>query len=170
MDKSSARIVIAVSKTKIVVILLAGLVLTGVGVALIFQDQDPVAKVIGWASVIFFGACLVMGFIKLFDSKPGLIIDETGINDNSLSIKTGAIRWEDIQDIDELHIHNQSFIRIYLKDPERHIERLSGASKKMAQLNHKLYGSPYSISASTLKIPHQDLLMLLRERRKRFNG
>ena len=167
MDISSPRIVIAVSKTKIVIILLAGLVLVAVGVALIYQDSDPIAKTIGWASVIFFGACLIMGLIKLFDSKPGLIIDETGISDNSLSIKTGAIRWEDILEIDEINIHNQSFIRIYLKEPERHIEKLSGPSKKMAQLNHKLYGSPYSISASTLKCEHQDLLMLLRERLSR---
>lgn len=51
------------------------------------------------ASVIFFGLVAVTMFRKFSDKKPGLIINNQGITDNSSGVSAGLIPWNDIDKI-----------------------------------------------------------------------
>ena len=84
------RTEIPVGKKKIVIILLGGLILIAGGLWLalnpenfipnIFRIRNPdVIRFWGIVGTLFFGLALAYGIKKLFDKRPGLIIDENGI-------------------------------------------------------------------------------------------
>jgi len=66
----------------------------------------------GYASIIFFGLCTVFLIRKLPDTKPGLVIDSTGLFDNSGALSAGLILWEDIENISVLEIHKQKLLML----------------------------------------------------------
>jgi hypothetical protein len=119
------------------------------------------STIMGLAGVYFFTR-------KLLDNKPGLIINEKGIHDNTSIFKFGWIPWSDIADIYEHSIQasiasKQYFITIGLKNPEEYIVReVSPIKRKLMQVNANSYGSPVHISTNGLKINHHELLELLR--------
>jgi hypothetical protein len=55
----------------------------------------------GLAGIIFFGFVGFYLLKKLFNKKPGLIISNSGIVDNSSGISVGFIPWSDIKEIKE---------------------------------------------------------------------
>lgn len=58
--------------------------------------------VISIAAILFFGLIAVYIIRKLPDNKPGLIIDQLGITDNSGGLSAGQILWTDIENISVL--------------------------------------------------------------------
>lgn len=52
--------------------------------------------VVGWASVIFFGLCGIVGLTKLLDKKPALQFTKMGVIDNASGVSAGLIPWSDI--------------------------------------------------------------------------
>jgi hypothetical protein len=55
----------------------------------------------------------------------------------------------------------QKFVVVHLKNPAGHIEGLSGATKKMAQMNLESFGSPVSVLSSGLDIDFDSMADLL---------
>jgi hypothetical protein len=102
---------------------------------------------------------------KLFDSKPGLVIDENGIYDHTSAFNFGFIPWTDISQIGENSAGiaaKQRFVMIILINPDKYIQReKSFLKRKLLSANAGTYGSPVHISANGLKTSHDDLLQLL---------
>ncbi|MEZ4883601.1 MAG: STM3941 family protein [Chitinophagales bacterium] len=111
---------------------------------------------------------------KLFDKKPGLVIDELGIIDNSGGLSIGRIYWTDIIDIYEYTVQvgiasKQRFVAITLQNPKDYIARQANPlKKKIMQSNEKYMGTPVSISANGLKISFDELLILIEEKMQNF--
>lgn len=123
------------------------------------------AKVTGVFGLLFFGAGFVFVWKKVNDTKPGLVIDETGVLDNSSGVSAGLIPWNDIIDIKSEKVFNQRFLMIIVRNPAIYIEQQQNVIKKKAmQMNFKNYGSPISIPSSTLDYNFDDLRHLLSER------
>jgi hypothetical protein len=119
----------------------------------------------GYASIIFFGFCAVILISKLPDKKPGLIIDDTGLTDNSSGLSAGHILWTDIKNIYVLEIHKQRLLMLEVSNPQDYIDRQNNLFKRKGMaLNYRMYGTPLSITANGLKIPFQELLVLVTER------
>lgn len=131
-----------------------------------------VIRILGSISILFFGIIGVSIGKKFFDKKMGLIIDDQGITDNSSGNSVGLIEWEDIVGIDHLEVATNKFLLIKTDKPEKYIEKAkSWLSKRAMKTNYKMYGSPISISASSLKIGFHELETLLNtEFRKRKAG
>src|SRR5262245_12045755 len=72
-------------------------------------------------SIVVFGIYLFSK--KLFDKKPGLIINEQGIYDNSSAFRFGLVPWSDILQVHERTVQKQHFVTIGLVDPEKYISR-----------------------------------------------
>lgn len=118
--------------------------------------------VISIAGILFFGLIAVYIIRKLPDNKPGLIIDQLGITDNSGGLSAGQILWTDIENISVFEINRQKLILLQVKNPEDYINRQSSAFKrKLMQINFNSYGSPVSISANSLQIGFNELLSIL---------
>lgn len=119
--------------------------------------------VIGIISILFFGGIAILVIRKFFDQRPGLVIDEQGINDNSGGLSAGQILWADIEDFSVLQIQRQRLILILVKNPQDYLDRQSnGWKRKLMAMNYRQYGTPLSISTNGLKISFATLLEILK--------
>lgn len=169
---------IKLSKVKILLLLIGATLFVIFGVlftinpdqfqSIIFSNVEAI-RVVGIASVAFFGLCLVLILIKLFDNKAGLIIDPSGITDNSNTTSIGLIEWGDIIGIRTIRVFSTKMIMLQVENPEKYIERAkSGIFKRTMKVNYKMYGSPISITSSSLKVKFEDLeKLMLKEFEKR---
>ena len=130
--------------------------------------SSPMIKYsIAVSGIVFFGFLGVMYLFKLRDRKPGLVIDENGIIDNSGGLAAGFIPWTDIEKISIEKVMKQQFLVIAVKNPEFYIDNQKSLLKKKGmQYNLSSYGSPIAISTNTLNCKLPELLNLLEERNK----
>lgn len=171
MVTSGQRIEIALSKKKIFLMLIGALVFVAIGLWFVispptisnsYWGNPTKIAIAGYASIVFFGLCAFVLIKKLPDNKPGLVIDETGLTDNSSGVSAGKILWSDMEDISVIEIHRQKLIMLQVKNPQDYIDKqTNGFKRKMMQMNYKMYGTPLSITSNGLKISFDELLSTL---------
>ena len=104
----------------------------------------PVATmVIGWASIIFFGLCGVIGLTRLFDTRELLHIGSAGISFTPWSEKT--IPWSAIIDVTIWSHRRQRVIVLHLANPARFPSK-AGLANMLTGLNRTLTGGDVCIS------------------------
>lgn len=172
--KNEQQIEIPLSKSKMKISLFGSLTFVGLGLVFIFfsaKISTPffsslmVIKVLGIISVLFFGIIAGILVRKLSDGKPGLIINNQGITDNSSGVSAGLVLWTDVEEIKVSQVMSQKFLMVIVKNPEYYLDKVSNPLKRnMMKLNFKSYGSPISISANALQIDFDDLERLLEEK------
>jgi hypothetical protein len=164
------RIEIKLSKKKAVLTFLGAVAFVAVGIWMIdvadSQHRYPptLLSVTGYSSIIFFGAAGLYVFYKLFDSKPGLIIDKEGIHDNSNGSSAQLIKWEQIKGLKIEQVMSTKFILIDIHDPEGFMEKTGGLTKRLMKGNYKMYGTPISIISNSLNCNTDHLFKIISER------
>ncbi len=156
---------IPISQGKIILLLLgvAMFVLLGFWLSIdpyLFADgwEAQFVRAVGIISILFFGACGLFGFKRLFVNPIGLIIDEKGITDRTNATSIGLVKWEDIITIKTLQVYTNWFLVIYVQNPQDYINKAPNRFiKGTMKANHKLYGSPISIVSTTLAIDFNSL-------------
>lgn len=104
---------------------------------------------------------------KVFNKKPGLIIDNDGIADGSLGVMFPKVGWSQITEIGHLENNGDHFIKLTIKDPEKYIAAEANPLKrKMLEMNYNTLHTPVNIAASRLKIDFQELLALVKSKRE----
>lgn len=100
---------------------------------------------------VFFAVCAVLCaysaviFTKrLIKNKPLIILDESGITDNSSDI--GFVPWNDVKRIYLVTMKHNKLIQVELEIPEKYLYRLSGLAREAVGLNMKLGYQPISFS------------------------
>ena len=181
----NTKIEIPLSKNKITGITISSFVFVIAGIwlfinandfqnhPLIFFRNPIVVKIMGIAGTLFFTATGIFGIKKLFDKKPGLIIDQNGITNNSNTTGIGLIKWQDILEIKTSQVMTTKFLLIKVKNPEKYIAKVkSGLKAKLMKYNLKYSGTPLSISSNTLKYDFkklQDLIQTEFDKHKNIN-
>jgi hypothetical protein len=113
--------------------------------------NEIVLKMIGGVGVLFFGAIGIFLIIKLSDKRPGLVLDASGITDNSHGASAGFIPWSDITQITTKQVMATKFLLIHVKKPEAFISKAESKMKaRLMQANLKTYGTPLSITSNSL--------------------
>jgi hypothetical protein len=169
-------VIIKLSKSKIALLTIGSalFVLAGIWMLLNADEQTRrspiVLKIVGVAAILFFGICFIYSIIKLFDNKPGLIVDDKGITDNSSGVAAGFIPWKKIKSIKVIEIKSTRFLLIYTSNPESYLNDKNTFKKKMMQLNNKMYGTPVNISSNSLKFKFDDLEQLLQSCLERYKA
>lgn len=164
------RIEIKLSKKKVVLTFLGAVAFVVAGIWMIdvadnqHRYHPTSLKVTGYSSIIFFGAVGLYGFYKLFDSKPGLIIDKEGIHDNSNASSAHLIKWKQIKGIKIEQVMSTKFILIDIHDPEDFIESTKGLKKRLMKGNYMKYGTPISIISNSLNCNTDYLFKIISER------
>lgn len=164
---SETEILVPLSKGKLILLTIGGFAFAAVCVWLwtIADDQvrrDPTfVRVIAVVGAFFFGLCGIFGAVKMFDRKPGMIIDYQGIVDNSSMVSAGRVPWEDILGFRVTSTAGQRFLTIDLADPQRYASRGNFLQRRLNASNVKLVGSPLNISSNTLKIDLDKLSQIL---------
>ena len=174
MTTTAQRIEIALSKKKILLMLLGSLAFFALGLWFIISPQtisssnggSPTTIVIAaYATILFFGLSIFVLIKKLLDSKPGIIIDQICLTDNSSGMSAGHILWSDIEDISVIEIQRQKLIMLQVRNPLDYIDKqTSGLKRKMMQMNYKMYGTPIIITSNGLKISFEELLSILTDK------
>lgn len=163
---------IPLSKTKIILLLIGALIfILGDAWGVIDPERfssitfsKNAVSISGLAGVLFFGLCFVFIAKKVFSRKPGLIINNDGIIDNSNATSVGLIAWDDITGMKPLEIASSKILVIMTSNPEKYIEHSKNIiSKKAMKANYKMYGSPLSIISNSLKIKFSELENLIEE-------
>ena len=171
------QIEIPLSKTKLILMLAGAIIFVLSGIWFVSKPKELSAQsfhyspesifIVGLVSILFFGICAIFIFRKIADNKPGLIINDKGIIDNSGATSIGLILWHDISEIRRGNVAGQDFIIVIVSNPEEYINRQSSfIPKKAMEMNYKMYGSPISISANGLKYNFNDLYDIIL---KKFN-
>ena len=173
MTNTTEQIEIPLSKKKLILMLIGSIGFVTAGLWFVinpptisnpFFGNPTVIFVTGIASVLFFGLCAVYIARKLPDNKPGLIIDNVGLTDNSSGVSAGQILWDDIENISVIEIHRQKLIMLQVKNPQDYIDKqTSGFKRKMMQMNFSMYGTPLSITSNSLQIKFDELLKILND-------
>jgi hypothetical protein len=171
MTNTTGQIEIQLSKKKLILMLVGSIAFVLLGLWLISEadnltgwraNNPTYTRIIGIAGVLFFGVCAVYIGRKLPDNKPGLIIDDVGLTDNSSGVSAGQILWSDVKNIKVIEIHRQKLIMLKVKNPHDYIDRqTSGLKRKMMKMNFNMYGTPLSITANSLQIKFDELLNIL---------
>jgi hypothetical protein len=171
MTFTTGRTEIALSKSKMLFLLLGAIGFVAAGFWFVIDPPeirnafwgDPTKlAILGYASILFFGAGAIYLIGKLRDNKPGLIIDDTGLVDNSGALSVGHIPWLDIENISVFEMNRQKLIMLHVANPQHYIDRQKNTFKrKLMAMNHRMYGTPVSISVNGLKTSFDDLMALL---------
>lgn len=173
MTNTTGQIEIPLSKKKMILMLIGSIGFVAAGLWFVinpptisnpFFGNPTVIFVTGIASILFFGLCAVYIARKLPENKPGLIIDNIGLTDNSSGVSAGQILWSDIENISVIEIHRQKLIMLHVKNPQEYIDRqTSGFKRKMMQMNFNMYETPLSITSNSLQIKFGELLNILND-------
>ena len=160
------NIEIGLSKTKLILMFLASLAFVTLGIQFTIHPENYISfrysspeliKIVGIITILFFPLGIIYSLVKIFDKKKGLIIDKNGITDNSSGYSNGLIVWKDIISINVTKVKSTSFLLIIVKNPVEYIGKANYIKALVMKLNYKLYGTPISISSTSLKIDFEDL-------------
>ncbi len=167
MNTLKKETVIPLSKTKIVLLTLGSLVFVAGGAWMWTFGGPEITmdtlfyKIISLAAVLFFGMTGIYGLTKLFDNKPGLVINQQGLIDNSSAVSGKLIKWSDIEGLEISQIQSTKFILIFVHNPQHYIDQASYVGRFWMKMNHKTYGTPLSISSNSLKCNFDELVVLI---------
>ena|SRR5438552_14958580 len=104
-----------------------------VAVGVFILHENPI---VGWITIVFFGACALMGVRQLFDSRLRLVIDDSGVWDRMLAV--GVIEWPDIRSAFIKTTSGHAFVCLELRDPVKYTTRLSPIVRRTVTLNRSL--------------------------------
>ena len=168
-NDATTEVAIPLSQRKIILLLLGSIafVLGSVWMWSIADTQSHYRPLyvrgVAVAGAIFFGCCMIYGSIKLFDSRPGLIIDREGIFDNSSAVSAGRVSWCEITAIKISGVRRQRFVVIEVVDSRKYVERGGAFRRILNAVNAKMMGSPICISANSLTMTFDELVYALTE-------
>jgi hypothetical protein len=168
---SNSETIIALSKTKLLLLILGACGFVVIGAWLWSLDETTIRSQhrfnspvlvygIGLVSILFFGLCGVFAIRKLFDKRPGLIFNSSGLVDNASGVSAGFIPWSEVIGSEIFEIQNQKTLLIKVKNPEQYIERGGPLRRTLNRANYKMSGSPIGIPSNALKVNFAELCAL----------
>lgn len=177
--------VIELSKTKIALLVLGSCAFVAAGAWLLTLDaaevrsgrsfrlffNDPwVVRGAGVASVVAFGLLGLYGLGKLFDKRPGLVLNESGIVDNASAVAAGFIPWSEVLGAGVFEVQKQKMLVIGVRDPQKYIGRGGALRRALNEANYKMSGSPIAISSVALKVDFSELVSLFERYEQKYGA
>lgn len=172
MNKNMQETVIKLSKNKLIILLLASIGFVVISLLFILYPKnfisfiffsERIIKNIGYVGLPFFGLVSILLFKKLFDNKPGLIINAKGITDNTNSSSIGLIKWSDITKISQKKVVSTKFLLVEIRNPEDYIKKANRLKKLTLKQNLSTYGTPITLTSVGLQCSFEELERLILE-------
>lgn len=173
------ELVIKLSKSKAILMILGSFGFVAAGYWLFTMDAAAMKEMpiddplfihgVGIVSMVFFSLTGIIGIRKLFDKRPGLVLNSAGIIDNSSGLSAGFIPWSEITGAETYEVRRQKMLIIKVRNPEEFIQRGNVLRQAMVKMGSKLSGSPIAITSNTLKINFQELLATFAQYHKKYS-
>ena len=162
---------IPLSKSKVLFLLVISIIFLVMGYWLYGMDAAEIESRRRYNSPAFVHGIGIAAFImgtfgcivavrKLFDTTPGLVLDENGLTDNSSAFSAGFIPWNEIAGIEVRQVQRQRILYILLADPEAYIAKFSPLKQKLMRLNMRMAPSPVAVISNSLSVSFDELLDL----------
>jgi hypothetical protein len=168
MQNGAMRVAVARSRAKSTACLLGCALFVAASLAII-AEGSALTLIVGAVGVLTFVGFGIGWIVVLLRAGPGLVVDETGFDDTSSITAVGRVLWADVTTVSQLSISWTSFVVIGVRDPELYLTRLRGLPRFAAIANNRLFGSPVTISAVSLKISFANLSTLLAEGLRKYH-
>ena len=170
---------IALSKGKMLLLLAGSCLFVALGYCLLQMSDAQIAtlrrfnapwfvRAIGVTSIVFFGFCGLFVCKKLFDQRPGLLLNAQGLYDNASALAAGFIPWSDIAGFGVYEVNGQKMLVVKLHEPKKYIASGNMLRHKINRINTSMCGSPVVISANTLQIGFDELQTTCRHYRAKY--
>jgi len=171
---------ISLSKLKFIWVILLAIAGVALGINLLSITPHPTIpllnssifiQIIAGANILFWGLAVIFMLVKLLDSRPGLIITEQGLRDNTALINAGFIPWSDVEAIETRKMWRQKYVCIIVNNPEDYIQKHTNSlARRNVAKNFKAFRTPIQISAGHLQISLLELLSLLNNQLKEYQA
>ncbi|MDU5511628.1 STM3941 family protein [Enterococcus gilvus] len=116
-------------------------------------ETQYVLMAVGIIGFLFFGACELFIIKQVFLGKKLVVLTDAGFYDYSsaLATKDKLILWKEIDKIENKSMVNQSFVSVYLKEPEQFLSGLSSLQRKAIAANVKMGFGEINITLQSAK-------------------
>ncbi len=159
------RFVVYPSRSKLALFLLGAAAFVAVGVWMFSvawtgeSDEYPPSLlfVFGTLAILFFGAGLMWGLVRLVAPKPAVLLDNEGLHDHASLTSAGFIPWSEIELVVNLSMGRQRMLSIQVRDPETLVARTSGLKRLALRANLKMSTTPFHIPQTLLPIRVKEL-------------
>jgi hypothetical protein len=174
MIDTTRTIEIRQSPWRMLMLIAGALAFVVLGLALIFGWMDErrsghFVQAIGWISVVFFGACGLVGAWRLVSVRgPVVTISPAGIRDVRVAKET--IPWRVIHDISTWEYQRQ---KVMVLDVDPAVERrltLSMVARMSRRANASLGADGLCVAATGLSMRYDDLLATTRAYAEAYGG
>ena len=129
----------------------------------IIAQGSAVTLVVGAVGLLTFAGFGIGWIVLLLRAGPGLVVDDTGFNDDSSAVAVGRVAWSDVTSVSERSLFRTSFVVVNVREPRTYVARLGRLARLAATANRRLFGSPVTVASVGLKTSFSSLSMLLRE-------
>ena len=182
---SADETIIELSKTKMALLLLAACAFVAAGAWMLtldaadiragrsfrfFFNEPAFAYGLGVASILCFGFLGVVAVRKMFDKKPGLVLNSSGVFDNASGASAGLIPWPEVVGSEVIEIQGQKMLIIHVSDPQKYVARGGPLRRALNRASYKMGGGAVTIPSNTLKIGFNDLVALFDQYRRKYGG
>jgi hypothetical protein len=160
---------IPLSKVKFIFRLAIPIILTIYGYHMVGLEASKIAYGVLFAHGIgyLFIAIGCLGaveiLLKLFDSAPGLVLDECGLTDNRGALSAGLIPWSDITGFEICQVHRRQILYVLLKNPDNYIAKFGPINRALLRANKRTAASPVAITTNALSIGFDELVALVND-------
>jgi hypothetical protein len=114
-------------------------------------------KPIATIGLFFFTFCIYAIAKKFNGSSIGFQIDKEGFTDFVNASYTNKIVWQDVTAIKTETLFSNTFVLVFVKNPQHYIQQSTGLKKSLLKGNFNSYGTPISVSSTALKTTTKDL-------------
>jgi hypothetical protein len=131
--------------------------LVALGVVLIGTNHH---SVVGWVSVVVFGACGLLAAWQFHEGRPRVVIDDRGVLDRTFAI--GTIPWDDIRAVHVKRLQGHAHLCLDLKQTGKYTGRLSPMLRRVVALNRELGLTDLSVNLDGVSPDPEQVEALIR--------
>jgi hypothetical protein len=163
-----AELQVPLSRKKRLLMAVGSMAFVALGIGLLQMDAKEIRAMsrfspilvhgVGVVAAMFFGACSVYVVRKLFDNKPGLVLNTKGLQDNSSGVAAGFIPWPEIEAFKLYEVFGQRMLVVMVTEPQKYVARGGAIRKRLNVANMRMCGSPVVISSNALNIDFDTLV------------
>lgn len=123
--------------------------------------NPPFVRGLAIATMVLFGLIVFWTLGKLFDTSPGLVLNDKGLIDNTNMLSIGFVAWTEILAIEVRQIKSQPLLYVILREPERFIAARGFIKRTLLRAFLMLGPGPVTITSHSLIISFDELVTLM---------
>jgi hypothetical protein len=132
--------------------------------------RSGVHPIVGVMTAMFSACALYFGFRLLMDTRPGLVLDGSGLTINGRIGSGGTVPWSDISGLALTRYGHDYQLVVNVTQPEKYLVRGGIFLRIVNSLSAKIFGSPVRLNAGFLDYDRDALLRVANEYRAQYGA